>query len=353
MSITGYDKILSSMKTSFYNETGKSVDNISDLGVRFQAVASELYSISCYVDYALKQAFPQTATGEFLDNHAKLRGIERQSESKATGVLTFYLNEPSAEAIDIPQGTVCSLKDQPYIQFATAAQAVIPAGELSVNVKATAMEPGYAHNVKAGEINVMVNPPAGVSGVKNGSAFKGGMEAENDYSLRKRILSSFSVPLTGFNYESFRQTLLKNDSIIDCSFSKNGTELKVCVKPRKSGITKALINEIKNALYVAELGGATVSVTEAISQEYDLSVKITSADKHDGLIAQVEQAITQFANAIKIGESLDLLILAQTVARIDGVDSCLISSPDSTNSVIYSDNTKCLSLRNLKVSYNE
>lgn len=353
MSAISYDKILSSMKTVFFNETGKSVDDISDIGVRFQAVASELYSISCYADYVLRQAFPQTATGTYLDDHAALRSIFRHQASKAVGELTFLLNEPTESAIEIPAGTVCSLKDEPYIQFVTTEAVTILSGELTAHAPAEALQTGSAHNVKAGEISVIVNPPAGVSGVTNNSAFVGGMELENDYSLRKRILSSFSVPLTGFNFESFRQVLLKNEKIIDCSVSKNGNELKVCVKLRMGSIDEELLSEISNSLCMAELGGSQISVIEAMPEDYSLTVKVSSTDGEEQLLTDVRNEIVKYTDAVKIGEELDLLLLAQVVAKLDGVDSCLISSPNSTNAVIHSDNTKYLRLKDLQVNYNE
>ena len=38
-----YDEILNNMKNAFYEKSGENVDLMSDLGARFQAVASELY----------------------------------------------------------------------------------------------------------------------------------------------------------------------------------------------------------------------------------------------------------------------------------------------------------------------
>ncbi len=76
-----YDEILNSMKIEFAGEKGEAVKELSDIEARFKAVASEIYSVSAYGDYIMKQSFPQTATGEFLDRHEELRSITRKTAS--------------------------------------------------------------------------------------------------------------------------------------------------------------------------------------------------------------------------------------------------------------------------------
>ena len=98
-----YDEILNNMKNAFYEKSGENVDLMSDLGARFQAVASELYSLSCYGDYILRQSFPQTASGTELDYHAALRDITRKSASKSSGELTFYVDEPIETELTVPK----------------------------------------------------------------------------------------------------------------------------------------------------------------------------------------------------------------------------------------------------------
>ena len=104
-----YDEILNSMKIEFAGEKGEAVKELSDIEARFKAVASEIYSVSAYGDYIMKQSFPQTATSEFLDRHAELRSITRKTASYAKGAITVYRTESSiGSTVSIPKGTIFS-----------------------------------------------------------------------------------------------------------------------------------------------------------------------------------------------------------------------------------------------------
>ena len=97
-----YDEILTAMKKAFFDSCGRNVDNMGDIDARFQAVASELFSLGCKNDFLLKQAFPQTATGDYLDRHAAMRDIQRHTGTKAHGVLRFSVSQPTINDISIP-----------------------------------------------------------------------------------------------------------------------------------------------------------------------------------------------------------------------------------------------------------
>ena len=59
-----YDEILNSMKNTYFEESGSAVEDNSQTLKLLEIVASELYGLSCYADWALKQNFVQTANGE-------------------------------------------------------------------------------------------------------------------------------------------------------------------------------------------------------------------------------------------------------------------------------------------------
>ena len=42
------------------------------------ALAAQIYSLYIQADWVARQAFPQTAEGEYLDCHAQLRSLERK-----------------------------------------------------------------------------------------------------------------------------------------------------------------------------------------------------------------------------------------------------------------------------------
>lgn len=198
-----YEEILDSMKSAYFNECGFVVEKDSTTYKDYEILASELYSLSCYGDYIFKQAFVQSATGENLDMLGELRGCKRKTAAYAAGVLTFSASEVSEEDIVIPSKTVCSAAERPFIQFVTAEDAVIEAGQTQVSVNARAINTGYEYNVDSGSISVMVNAPAGVSSVTNIEAFDGGFSPEDDAHYRKRIINNYSITQNGINCTSY------------------------------------------------------------------------------------------------------------------------------------------------------
>ena len=69
------EEIYQGMMADFARRTGLEASGAGDLAVRMYAVAAELYSLQVQSDWVARQCFPQTATGEYLDRHAALRGL--------------------------------------------------------------------------------------------------------------------------------------------------------------------------------------------------------------------------------------------------------------------------------------
>ncbi|MFR5875364.1 MAG: baseplate J/gp47 family protein [Eubacterium sp.] len=340
------------MKTTFFEQCGENVDLMGDIGARFQAVASELFSLSCYGDFILKQAFPQTASGQYLDYHAALRDMKRKSPSKASGELMFSVYEKMDEDIEIPKGTICSVQDYPYIQYETVSAAVIKAGDLGVTVNTIAIEPGHAYNAAAETITVMVNPPSGVAAVTNMNEFIGGCDDESDDALRKRILCSYSVPPTGVSAESIRESILKSDDVLDCIVLNNiGLSMIVYLKTKRGVLDEQVIDDVKNMLMIAEITSLETHVALAKAKEFDLNIDASSAAGGGAELEQkIREAVYDYIGSLRIGETLNLAKISYKLSDIDGLEYCEINSADAIQSAIYCDNRSYLKLRELSVN---
>lgn len=343
-----YNEILNSMKTAFFNECGENIQPLSDLGARFKAVASELFSISCYGDYILKQSYPQTAMGEYLDFHAQLRGIKRKTASKATGRLTFSIPEPLETDTQISAGTLCAVKDAPYIQFSTDEGVTIPAGATSASVSVTAIACGEEYNVKAGEVTVMVNPPIGVHAVLNDSAFRGGYSGESDSELRKRIISAYSVPPKGLSIEMLRSAVLDNDDILDCSIVNHNSSVNVYVVTRQYDINNEIINHVLNSLEILEFFGIGVGVYPAIQKKFDINIEVCA---NDDVEKSILSAVNEFARGIRVGEAVKLHQLISIVAAIGSVEYCSVGSSMAEGGIIPCSGNELLRLSDIEVKY--
>lgn len=339
MSIT-YDEILNEMETQFYNECGEYAKEYSEVELRIKAVASEIYAAYTASDYALKQAFVQTATGEYLDRHAQMRGITRKTASLAKGKLAFFLAEALDEDVEIPKGTICSVKDNPLIQFSTNITAYILAGDTGVSIEATALSTGEAFNAPENSVTVMVNPPEYVFSVTNQKAFSGGSDPETDESLRQRIIDSYGSALSnGVNAKSMEEQILSIDEIKDCSICYDSEKSVLNVWLRTASdepLYSDMKEEIKDILGVLDICNVDYELTLAVKSEFSVFAAVKAARGADGekLIEDVKNAIREACSGQKIGTSINLSSVTTAVLGIENVQFAEISAQPSYEGVI-------------------
>ena len=138
------------------------------------AAAVQIYLAMQYVDRAGKQNLLKYAYGDFLDNLALLRGVERTPATAATTTLKFTASAARASAISIPQGTRVAPAGG-TLYFKTVEYAEIPAGSTTVTVAAVCTEAGAAANaIAAGELTTIVDPVPYVASVTNTTDAAGG-----------------------------------------------------------------------------------------------------------------------------------------------------------------------------------
>ena len=84
-------EIYEEMLACFTQETGMALAGTGETAVRLYALAAQVYGLYEEAAWTRRQCFPQTASGEFLEHHAQLRGLERRGAVRATGTLRFFL----------------------------------------------------------------------------------------------------------------------------------------------------------------------------------------------------------------------------------------------------------------------
>lgn len=349
-----YEEILDSMKNAYFNECGNTVEKNSQTEKRFEILASELFSISSYGDYIFKQAFVQTATGENLDKLGELRDCKRKLEDYAKGELYFSINEAVDYDITIPEGTICSLPDKPFIQFATTKKAVINAGESGVSATAKALGSGNDYNTDEGTITVMVNAPIGVAAITNPADFTGGYDTESDLSYRNRILRQYSVMQNQLNTVSIENKILSLDYVTDCHipFSETANRITVYVATKDGKLTTQQSTEIKDLITLGKIAGITRTVTLVDKKKFTLTVEIfcmQGFDK-DGITELVTERIQEMISALRIGQSLPLSDISKTMADIEGITNHNIYSDKAEGNSIYCKSSKILHLKSLAVN---
>ena len=67
------------MLDTYEEESGFRPNNESDIMIRLRVLAGEVYRERVYAEYIMRQMFPTTAEGEYLDAHAQQRGLSRKN----------------------------------------------------------------------------------------------------------------------------------------------------------------------------------------------------------------------------------------------------------------------------------
>lgn len=188
-----YNSILERMREAYTQESGRVPEEVSDTGLKLQAVAGEIYRLYARVEWLKRQSFPQTAEGAQLDLHGAQRGVPRREAQKATGTLSFSRYIPISFDLLIPKGTVCASYGEEAVEYETTEDGTLTAGEVTVVIPAQAVEGGAKGNAAASYINTLISEVNGINYVVNTAPFTGGADPEEDGAYRERILESYRL----------------------------------------------------------------------------------------------------------------------------------------------------------------
>lgn len=351
-----YNEILQNMKAAYNKEIGREIAENSIDEKKLEAIASELYGLSCYGDFILKQAFVQTATGEYLNRHGALRDCKRKLGTKAKGTLTFGINEAIASDIVIEKGTVCSKPNYPLIQYSTDETVILKAGNTSISVSCTALGNGEKYNLEGDNLLTLVNPPSGIEYAFNAYPITGGSDDESDGSFRKRIMSTFKIPLNYFNKSSIELEIKNIGNIKDCSIKQSDTPGSVRVIVSCPGeLTSEELEGIKKAFPQIELFGVKIRFEYAKKTHVSIKVKanVDSISDEASQKQEIYDNIYEILTRNKINYNISLDEIRKAALKIDSVQSVEISGTNVLGDCILCDGDGYILLDNLEVELYE
>lgn len=316
------ETIYEEMKATYGSLANLTPSDGGDLELRLYAAAAQLYSLWEHADFVLRQGFPQTATGKYLDYHGEIRDIGRRAASYAVGSLRFSLKESVDRDIMIPVGTACT--NAAGTVFETVSEASIPAGSLYCDVPAQAVLPGIEGNVPADSIIYMVLAPVGVAKCTNPNAFTDGSAAESDDSFRQRILSTYRRLPNGANIAYYETQALNVDGVAAVSVmpKARGVGTVDIVIASESGMpSQTLIDTVQEKLEnLREL-----CVDLKVLAPSELGINITASitvDKNydaDAVCQTVRSAIREYFSGERLGESVFRSKLSNIIYNVEGV----------------------------------
>lgn len=163
----------------------------SVVGVINRVLAGALSALYQYAEWLNRQAWPDQADAEYLDDHGKRWGIERTPAAAATGTVRLTGIDGTA----VPAGTTLMRSDG--LLYTLPVDAIIAAGQALAT--AQALQLGAAGNAGVGTSLVLSSPVPGVSSVATTyTVMAGGADAEDDEPYRARILARIrQVPQGG------------------------------------------------------------------------------------------------------------------------------------------------------------
>ena len=324
------EEIYQTLLAAFAQRAGFTPEADCDLAVRLYAAAAELQALGIQSEWVLDQSFPQTARGVYLDYHAQMRGIARTAATKAVGTLRFSVERAPSTALRIAAGTVCMTEGE--TRFQTTAQAVLAAGELSVDAPAEALEPGRSGNAAAGTIVILTACPVGITGCTNPAPFTGGSDQEDDASLRSRILESYQRLPNGANAAFYEQGALSFDQVAAASVlprSRGRGTVDVVAATLEGMPDEELLGQLTDYFQQRREIAVDVQVKapEAVEVNMTLTVKPAEGTAFEAAKAAVESELAGFFGGRLLGQSVKLAELYSRIYALDAVENCRITLP--------------------------
>lgn len=186
------------------------------LRVVANAQAGLSYEHYGYLDWIAKQAVPWTATGEFLEGWANLKGVTRLAATATTGTASFA---GSPDDTDVPSGTLIVRADG--VTYATTADQVVAAGMVTLSMQAVSA--GAAGNFNSGAVFRLGSPIIGILPTSTGSAqVTAGSDQQTDAALRTRMLLAYSAPPQGGDRQDYIEWALAVPGVTRAWITPNG-----------------------------------------------------------------------------------------------------------------------------------
>ena len=311
------------MLDTYEEESGFRPNNESDIMLRLRVLAGEIYRERVYAEYIMRQMFPTTAEGEYLDAHAQQRGLSRKNGTIATGKVTFIAASADHGDILIPAGTPLCTNDE-QLRYETDSDAVLGANFQSIIVDAHAAQEGSAYNIAMNKIGIMITPIPGIGVVKNNVKFTGGSDKESDEQLRERIADSYREISNGANAAYYRSVAMSVDGVysasaIGCARGTGTVDVYACAKG--AALSGEKIAEIQALLDEKREINVDVRAVSPTALNINLYIRLTVAEGYDfdTVAARVRSAVTDYINGLGIGKDMLLSNVGEVIYHIEGV----------------------------------
>ena len=303
-----------------------------------------------------RQELVKYADGVALDNLLAYWGPpgKRLEAASAKTALKFSIPAVMSSAVVVPAGTQVGASDK--IAFATDAEAVIPSGQTSITVTATAIEPGTAHNgYTPGQVTHIQNWDVSFAvSATNTTESGGGADRETDQAFRDRgYLLPMNVAVCGPADRYKLLAMTANPGIVDVAVwnREEHTGNKddagtVMINPLMVGgklPTQAVLDDVYAIVTRRDLkpiaDKVIVEAPAVVNYTIDLTFYIDKANSvsAESIRSTVAQAVTDFVDDTRIQLGVDINV-TDLIARVRNAGALRVNvkSPKQTTVAVNS-----------------
>lgn len=310
------DSLVRDYEEKYFETTGEKIilARADPVTLLLYACAVQFYQGYKYIDKAGKMDLLKYAYGPYLDHIASMKGITREQAKPARVMVRFTLSEVRPNTIEIPQGTQVT---DGSMYFETEQYAEIKPGSGYIDVECVCLVSGSEGNdLQPGEINTLVNPIPYVASVSNIEETAGGVDIEDDDSMKERVYiapSSYSVagPEDAYRYwvktfnSGISDVLVQSDNPVDIivEFIMSDGELPT------TGLIQGLQLYLQNKQIRPLTDKVTVKAPDTVDYKLDVRYYINTSDlkRADTIKANVNAAVEQYIvwQRSKIGRDIN------------------------------------------------
>lgn len=310
------DSLVRDYEEKYFETTGEKIilARADPVTLLLYACAVQFYQGYKYIDKAGKMDLLKYAYGPYLDHIASMKGITREQAKPARVMVRFTLSEVRPNTIEIPQGTQVT---DGSMYFETEQYAEIKPGSGYIDVECVCLVSGSEGNdLQPGEINTLVNPIPYVASVSNIEETAGGVDIEDDDSMKERVYiapSSYSVagPEDAYRYwvktfnSGISDVLVQSDNPVDVivEFIMSDGELPT------TGLIQGLQLYLQNKQIRPLTDKVTVKAPDTVDYKLDVRYYINTSDlkRADTIKANVNAAVEQYIvwQRSKIGRDIN------------------------------------------------
>lgn len=307
----------------------------SDHYIRASATASAVEGLYDHQSWIARQIFPDTSDSEFLEVHARLRGIVRKPATRATGHVIISGLSGSV----VPLGT--QIKDAQGALYVTTQHVVLTSETASHGEQLQVMQVVACQAQKPGLIPScqdvlakLVAPPIGVD-TNVLLTISGGSNVETDASLLARLLDYMRDPPgggTALDYKrwamdvpgvskAYVYPLRRGIGTVDIVITgENGT-------PSTEVIT--MVQSHIDTMRPVTARSAVVFAATPFIVNMEVGLALSGSETLQTILPVVKDALQHVYNDYEPGSGVVLSHLIAALTSVPGVSDAVIISPES------------------------